>query len=77
MKELTIPLRIKFKDRRKEKYKNISKEERANALNNIICPKCKYQNHKNYVERCGKCHLCGTILSKEYFKKSFNKFMEG
>lgn len=60
-------LRIEYT---KGKYKNTSKEERAKELNNIICPRCKYQNHKYYIERYGKCNLCGSILNKEYFKKS-------
>ena len=31
------------------KYKNTTKEERAKELNNIICPRCKYQNHKKWI----------------------------
>ncbi len=51
-------------------YKNTTKEERARSLNNIICPKCKYQNHKKWIQLSGKCHLCGVILDKDYFKKT-------
>lgn len=50
-------------------YKDTSKEERAKELNNIICPKCKYQNHLFYVKKYGKCHLCGVTLDNNYFKK--------
>lgn len=51
------------------KYKNTTKEERAKELNNIICPRCKYQNHKKWIMLYGKCHLCGVILDKDYFKR--------
>lgn len=51
-------------------YKNTTKEERAKCLNNIICPHCKYQNHKKWIMIYGKCHLCGAILDKDYFKKT-------
>lgn len=51
-------------------YKNTTKEERARSLNNIICPHCKYQNKDVYIKKYGKCHLCGTILDKNYFKKT-------
>ncbi|MBO7695222.1 MAG: hypothetical protein J6T10_21580 [Methanobrevibacter sp.] len=58
-----------YKSRGKDNYKNISKEERARKLNNIICPRCKYQNHEKMVSKYGKCNLCGATLSKDYFKK--------
>ena len=32
-------------------YKDTSKEERAKQLNNVICPRCKYQNHLFYVKK--------------------------
>lgn len=54
-------------------YKNTTKEERAESLGNIICKRCKYQNHKNYVQKYGKCNLCGVTLSVEYFKKMLLK----
>ena len=51
------------------KYKNTTKEERAKELNNVICPRCKYQNHLCYVKKYGKCHLCGLTLDKNYFER--------
>lgn len=50
-------------------YRYTSKEERAKELNNIICPKCKYQNHEKFVRMYGTCHLCGATLDKRYFIK--------
>ena len=32
---------------------------------NIICPECKYQNHKDNVNRYGTCRLCGKILDEK------------
>ncbi len=43
----------------KKEYKN----------ENVICPDCKYQNHKENVERYGTCKLCGRILDE---KSKFN-----
>lgn len=56
--------------RRKDLFKNYTKEERAKELNNIICPRCKYQNHKEQVAKYGKCNLCGVVLDKNYFTKT-------
>lgn len=61
-----------FNDYRKfhhDKFKNSTKEERAEVLGNIICPKCGYQNKKYYVKKYGTCNLCKTTLDKEHFKK--------
>ena len=63
--------------RKREKFKDISKEQRAKELNNVICPKCKYQNHKKYIEKFGTCHLCHSTLDINYFKKRLlNKLRE-
>lgn len=59
--------------KRRNKYKGTSKEERANSLHNIICPRCKYQNHEIFVKKYGKCHLCGAILDKKYFIRTMLK----
>lgn len=32
-------------------FKDTSKEERAKCLNNVICPKCGYQNHYFYAKK--------------------------
>lgn len=61
-----------FHDYRKlhhNKFKNTTKEERAEVLGNIICPRCGYQNHAYYVKKYGSCNLCKTTLDKEHFKK--------
>lgn len=61
-----------FHDYRKlhhDKFKNTTKEERAEVLGNIICPRCGYQNHVYYVKKYGTCNLCKTTLDKEHFKK--------
>ena len=55
-------------NRKRDLYKDTSKEERAKELNNIICPRCKYQNHLFYVKKYGTCHLCGVTLDNNYFK---------
>lgn len=52
------------------KYKNMSKEERAKHLNNVICDRCGYQNKMFYVEKYGTCNLCKKVLSKEHYKKA-------
>ena len=62
--------------KRKNKYKDTSKEERAKNLNNIICPRCKYQNHAVFIKKYGKCNLCGAILDKNYFIKTFSKVLK-
>lgn len=51
-------------------YKNTSKEERAEKLNNVICPKCGYQNHYFYAKKYGTCNLCKATIDKDYFIKS-------
>ena len=53
------------------KFKNTTKEERAKALNNVICPYCGYQNHEIFIKKYGKCNLCKRILDKDYFKRTF------
>ena len=55
--------------KRRGAFKNTSKEERARCLHNIICPRCSYHNKDVYIKKYGKCHLCGAVLDKEYFKK--------
>lgn len=50
-------------------YKDTSKEERAKRLNNVICPKCGYQNHYFFVKKYGTCNLCKTTIDKDYFIK--------
>lgn len=52
------------------KYKNMSKEERAKHLNNVICDRCGYQNKMFYVRKYGTCNLCKKVLSKEHYKKA-------
>lgn len=59
------------------KYKNTTKEERAKQCNNIICPRCNYHNHEVHIKKYGKCNLCGAILSKDYFIKTFMKRFGG
>ena len=56
--------------KRKDKYKNTTKEERAKNLKNIICPRCKYHNHFKWIQIYGTCHLCGCTLDKRYFIKT-------
>lgn len=68
MKDIIKTYRIEYYQR-KNRFKNTSKEQRAKALNNIICPRCKYQNHKVFIQKYGKCHLCGTTLDNNYFKE--------
>lgn len=55
--------------KKRDLYKDTSKEERAKELNNVICPRCKYQNCIFYVRKYGTCHLCGVTLDNNYFKK--------
>lgn len=55
--------------RNRDRYKEYTKEERARHLDNIICPKCGYQNHYKMVKKYGTCNLCKTTLDKDYFKK--------
>lgn len=55
--------------RNRDRFKETTKEERAKILNNIICPKCGYQNHYKMVKKYGTCNLCKTTLDKDYFKK--------
>ena len=54
-------------------FKDTSKEERAKCLNNVICPKCGYQNHYFYVKKYGICNLCKTTIDSNYFKKMLLK----
>lgn len=59
------------------KFKDTTKEERAKALKNIICPHCGYQNHEVFIKKYGRCNLCKTILDKDYFKRTFIKRIGG
>lgn len=59
----------KFYRRTNDKFINSSKEERADELNNIICPRCGYQNHKQMIDKYGRCNLCKSTLNNNYFKK--------
>lgn len=69
--------KVNYKNKKKGLYKDTSKEERAKELGNIICPKCKYQNHRKWIKKYGKCNLCGATLDKNYFKKILlNKLKE-
>lgn len=61
------------KRRKRDLYKNTTKEERAYQLDNIICNRCKYQNRKYFVMKYGKCNLCGATLDVNYFKKMLLK----
>ena len=54
-------------------FKDTSKEERAKCLNNVICPKCGYQNHYFYAKKYGTCNLCKTTIDSNYFKKNVIK----
>ena len=65
--------RNNFKTKGKRLYENTTKEERAKDLNNIICPRCKYQNKRIFIEKFGKCHLCGATLDKRYFIRTMLK----
>ncbi len=55
--------------KRRGNFRNTTKEERAEILGNVICPRCGYQNHIFYVKKYGTCHLCGVTLDNNYFKK--------
>lgn len=69
---------MKCKNRKRDEFLNSTKEERAKALDNVICPRCKYQNHRALIKKYGKCNLCGTTLDKDYFKKTLlNKLNSG
>lgn len=54
---------------KRDRFKNTSKEERAKKLNNVICPKCGYQNHYFFAKKYGTCNLCKTTIDSDYFKK--------
>ena len=58
---------------KRDMFKNTSKEERAKKLNNVICPKCGYQNHYFYAKKYGTCNLCKTTIDSNYFKKMLLK----
>ena len=62
---------VDYKNKKKKRgcFKYTTKEERAEHLNNVICPKCGYQNHIKYVRIYGTCNLCKTTLDKRYFIK--------
>jgi ribosomal protein L37AE/L43A len=72
-----VDLKIRYKNRKRDQFKDISKEERAKKLDNIICPRCKYQNHRVHILKYGTCNLCGATLDKDYFKKMMLRKMEG
>ena len=39
--------------------------KKLKPLTNVICPKCKYQNHEENVKRYGTCKLCKTVLDEK------------
>ena len=54
----------------------VIKMAKEKKMDNIKCEVCGYQNHKDYVQYSGVCHLCGNILDdKAYFKQQLNKKM--
>ena len=63
-----LNFRIKY-HQKKGRFKDTSKEERAKACDNIICPRCGYQNHYYYAKKYGTCNLCKTTIDADYFKK--------
>lgn len=69
--------KIDYKHHKRGQFKNTTKEERAKILDNVICPRCKYQNHRDAVKKYGKCNLCGTTLDRDYFKKMLLRQMGG
>lgn len=38
-------------------------------LDNIICKRCGYQNHRQFIIKYGRCNLCKATLNDNYFKK--------
>lgn len=44
-------------------------KKRSDFFDNVICDECKYQNHKENVQRYGTCRLCGKVLDA---KAKFN-----
>ena len=42
---------------------NIMKDK--SGLDNIICPECNYNNHKDAIMRYGTCKGCGKVLDKK------------
>jgi len=67
-----------YKKHKRDKFIKTTKEERARDLNNVICPVCKYQNKKYFINRAGICHLCGEILDEKiYFKSKLRRFING
>lgn len=60
----------------RNRFKDMSKEERAKELNNIVCHRCKYQNHAKWIRMYGTCHLCGATLDKRYFIKTLMRRLE-
>ena len=65
-----VNLNIKYKDRKKEYYKDSTKEERAQRLGNVICTRCGDQNHYFYAKKYGRCNLCKATIDADYFKKT-------
>ena len=59
--------------KRRGKFNNTTKEERAEILGNVICPRCGYQNHYYFAKKYGTCNLCGTTIDSYYFKKKLLK----
>lgn len=60
----------------RDRWINTTKEERAKDLNNIVCPRCKYQNHFKMIKIYGTCKLCGCTLSSDYFKKKMRSMIK-
>lgn len=54
---------------KRDRFKDTTREERAERLKNVICPKCGYQNHYFYSKKYGTCNLCKITIDSEYFKR--------
>lgn len=67
--------RVKY-HQKKNQYKDMTKEERAKELHNVVCHRCKYQNHAKWIRMYGTCHLCGATLDKRYFIKTLMRRLE-
>ena len=59
--------------KRRGNFRNSTKEERAEILGNVICPRCGYQNKMFYAKKFGTCNLCGTTIDSYYFKRMLLK----
>lgn len=56
---------------KRDRFKNTTREERAECLKNVICPKCGYQNHYFYAKNMEHAIYVKQLLILNILKENY------